>query len=199
MSLWDQILDWWRRPRPVPRLPPNPPTPTGGDAAGWLQLLWKLHNAEREKAGLRGMLQNAQLESSAMRYAALMASRGQMSHSVDGTSVGGRIAATGYSWQRAGENIAAGQRSPEAVTAAWMGSPGHRQNILGPYPDVGFGYARTGNGALYWCADFASPVGSRLLDRSVVVAGFDAEFVWEPPGLYGPGNWDSTGRERIGL
>jgi uncharacterized protein YkwD len=196
MSLWDQILDWWRRPKPPPTPPPTPP---GNGNDSWLTLLLTLHNHERARAGLRPYNVNDKLQATATRYAALMASRGQMSHSVDGTSVGGRIAAAGYSWQRAGENIAAGQSSPEAVTAAWMGSPGHRQNILGPYPDVGFGYARTGNGALYWCADFASPLGGQLLDRAVIVAGFDQEFVWEPPGLYGPGNWDSTGQERIGL
>jgi uncharacterized protein YkwD len=190
MSFWDELLDWLRRPRPAPTPPPKPPVPTGGDSANWLQLLWKLHNAEREKVGLRGMLQNAQLESSAMRYAALMASRGQMSHSVDGTSVGGRIAATGYSWQRAGENIAAGQPSPAAVVRDWMNSPGHKQNILGPYPDVGFGYARGLTGDVYWCADFASPMGGRLLDQAIIVEGFGQEAVWEPPGLYGPGNWD---------
>jgi uncharacterized protein YkwD len=184
MSLWDQILDWWRRPRttPTPAPSPNPPPPTGEQSA-WLTTLLALHNQERTRAGLRPYAAHEKLQACATRYAALMAARGQMSHSADGTSVGGRIGAAGYSWQRAGENIAAGQSSPEQVTQAWMGSPGHRQNILGPYPDVGFGFARGLTGAVYWCADFASPTGGRLLEQALVVEGFDREMVWEPPGL----------------
>ncbi len=41
----------------------------------------------------------------------------------------------------AGENIAAGQRSPEEVMYEWMNSPGHRTNILSPfYTHIGVGY-----------------------------------------------------------
>ena len=40
-----------------------------------------------------------------------------------------------------GENIAAGQTSPEAVMECWMNSPGHRKNILDPhYKELGVGY-----------------------------------------------------------
>ena len=41
----------------------------------------------------------------------------------------------------AGENIAAGQKSPEAVMDDWMHSEGHRQNILSDkYRHIGVGY-----------------------------------------------------------
>jgi uncharacterized protein YkwD len=69
-----------------------------------------------------------------------------------------------------------------AVVRDWMNSPGHKQNILGPYPDIGFGYARGLTGNVYWCADFASPMGGRLLDQAIIVEGFGQESVWEPPG-----------------
>lgn len=40
-----------------------------------------------------------------------------------------------------GENIAAGQRSPEEVVIAWMNSKGHRENILNPkFKEMGLGY-----------------------------------------------------------
>lgn len=40
-----------------------------------------------------------------------------------------------------GENIAAGQSTPEAVVAAWMNSEGHRKNILSDtYTHLGVGY-----------------------------------------------------------
>lgn len=39
-----------------------------------------------------------------------------------------------------GENIAAGQDSPEAVVESWMNSPGHRDNMLNPqYREIGIG------------------------------------------------------------
>ena len=41
-----------------------------------------------------------------------------------------------------GENIAAGYKSPEVVVNAWMGSEGHRENIMNPaYRKIGVGYA----------------------------------------------------------
>jgi uncharacterized protein YkwD len=42
----------------------------------------------------------------------------------------------------AGENIAFGTGSfatPRAIFRAWIGSPGHRRNILGRYDDIGIG------------------------------------------------------------
>jgi uncharacterized protein YkwD len=220
MSFWNQILDWWRGPRrpqprpttptqPRPTTPPLKPPPTTGKPippqsgpAAWLTLLLTLHNHERTRAGLRPYNRHDKLEACAMRYATILAAYGRMdssAHSVDGTSVGGRIAAQGYSWQRAGENVAAGQPTPEAVTQAWMTSPGHRQNILGPFPEVGFGFARATNGAIYWCTVFAQAMGARLLDQALIVQGFGEEVIWEPPGLDARTQGDLYGEERIDL
>ena len=40
------------------------------------------------------------------------------------------IRSFGLSYRSAGENIAYGQRTPQAVVNAWMNSSGHRANIL---------------------------------------------------------------------
>lgn len=54
----------------------------------------------------------------------------------------------------AGENIAWGQSSPEAVMNAWMNSEGHRKNILSSkYSSIGVGCYRSG-GKLYWVQIF---------------------------------------------
>lgn len=54
----------------------------------------------------------------------------------------------------AGENIAWGQSSPEAVMNAWMNSDGHRKNILSSmYTTIGVGCYRSG-GRLYWVQIF---------------------------------------------
>ncbi|MCA1734131.1 MAG: CAP domain-containing protein, partial [Acidobacteria bacterium] len=38
----------------------------------------------------------------------------------------------GYDFREAGENLAAGFASAKLVVAAWMRSPGHRDNLLSP-------------------------------------------------------------------
>lgn len=52
----------------------------------------------------------------------------------------------------AGENIAAGQSTPEAVMESWMNSTGHRGNILSPdFTHIGVGYVRSDTGyGCYW-------------------------------------------------
>ena len=58
----------------------------------------------------------------------------------------------GISYRSAGENIAKGQRTPQAVVNAWMNSAGHRANILNAsYKKIGVGYVASGN---YWTQMF---------------------------------------------
>ena len=57
----------------------------------------------------------------------------------------------------AGENIAAGQRSPAAVVNSWMNSSGHRRNILFPdHTTIGIGCNITDTGYIYWVQLFNS-------------------------------------------
>lgn len=52
----------------------------------------------------------------------------------------------GISYKSAAENIAKGQRTPQAVVNAWMNSSGHRANILNAsYTKIGVGYVQSGN------------------------------------------------------
>jgi uncharacterized YkwD family protein len=51
----------------------------------------------------------------------------------------------GISYRTAGENIAKGQRSAQAVVDAWMNSEGHRANILNPsFTQIGVGFTSNG-------------------------------------------------------
>ena len=60
----------------------------------------------------------------------------------------------GITYRTAGENIAKGYASPQAVVNAWMNSPGHRANILNAsYTRIGVGYVASGN---YWTQMFIS-------------------------------------------
>ncbi len=58
----------------------------------------------------------------------------------------------GISYRTAGENIAYGYSTPQAVVNAWMNSSGHRANILNSsYTQIGVGYVAQGS---YWTQMF---------------------------------------------
>lgn len=58
----------------------------------------------------------------------------------------------GISYRSAGENIAKGYSTPQAVVNGWMNSSGHRANILNAsYTRIGVGYVASGN---YWTQMF---------------------------------------------
>jgi len=60
----------------------------------------------------------------------------------------------GISYRSAGENIAKGYATPEAVVNGWMNSSGHRANILNSsFTHIGVGYVSGGN---YWTQMFIS-------------------------------------------
>lgn len=60
----------------------------------------------------------------------------------------------GISYKSAGENIAKGYTTPQAVVNGWMNSSGHRANILNAnYTHIGVGYVSSGN---YWTQMFIS-------------------------------------------
>lgn len=62
-------------------------------------------------------------------------------------------------WNACGENIAAGQATPEDVMKSWLGSSGHKANILSPeYTKMGLGYSvglSNGQYRGYWAQEFA--------------------------------------------
>ena len=58
----------------------------------------------------------------------------------------------GISFRTAGENIAKGYTTPQAVVNDWMNSSGHRANILNAgFTQIGVGYVANGN---YWTQMF---------------------------------------------
>jgi hypothetical protein len=56
------------------------------------------------------------------------------------------LTAEGYSWNRTGENIAAGYTTAEATHVGWWNSTGHRVNFTGVnFREIGSGYAFRGS------------------------------------------------------
>lgn len=95
----------------------------------------------------------------ALAHSRDMATRNYFSHETpEGQRLGERMALAGYRFTSAGENIAAGYPTPDAVVAAWLASPGHCANLMsGSYKVVGIGFD-TGSGRYgsYWTQDFAT-------------------------------------------
>jgi uncharacterized protein YkwD len=134
----------------------------GGGAAVITSSIVDLTNVERSRAGLSPLRAEERLMKAAQLQAEQMASLGRMDHVLrDGPypSPQDRLAAAGYRWRAFAENIAYGQRGPEDVTGSWMGSSGHRANMLnGAYTELGTGYAVDNRGRPYFVQVFGKPM-----------------------------------------
>lgn len=130
------------------------PTPTATPGSSWAEQVVSLVNAERTSQGLAPLSQVSELMQSAALHSQDMATHDFMSHTgSDGSDPGDRMRRAGYDWYTYGENVAAGYGSPASVVAGWMGSSGHRANILdSDFRDVGAGYAYSSTSTYghYW-------------------------------------------------
>ena len=115
----------------------------------------RLVNQRRAEHGLKLLTQDWQLSRVARYKSQDMKNLGYFSHtSPTYGSPFQMMKNFGISYRTAGENIAKGYASPEAVVNAWMNSPGHRANILNStYTHIGVGYVPSGN---YWTQMFIS-------------------------------------------
>lgn len=116
-------------------------TETSGDA------LLSLTNQERSNNGAGALAINAKLSAAAQAKANDMAARNYWSHNTpDGNTPWTFIANAGYSYSRAGENLAYGFATSKDTITGWMNSPSHRENLLNTnYTEVGFGYTNAAN------------------------------------------------------
>jgi uncharacterized protein YkwD len=108
------------------------------------------HNSLHRAAGLKGQK---------------VASCGQFSHTPCGSDLTGPLKASGYRYASFGENLfvgVLGSVSARDVVAAWLQSPGHRENILRPYfRDVGAAAVHAqgligSNAEVVWVTTFGS-------------------------------------------
>jgi uncharacterized protein YkwD len=105
---------------------------------------------------------NAALRDAALAHSTDMARQRYFGHQgKDGRVVADRALQAGYHWRRIGENIAAGQESPEEVVAGWLSSPGHCANIMdGRFTEMGAAYAINSareTPRVYWTQVFGTP------------------------------------------
>jgi len=97
-------------------------------------------NAERQKNNLPPVACDAALSAIAEDYAVDMSRRNYFSHtSPEGKQPSDRVAGAGITSRCVAENIGFGDDDPATLVRRWMGSPGHRRNILGDFTKVGIG------------------------------------------------------------
>lgn len=145
-------------------------SPVAADRADWEQEVLRLTNLARAKArkcgkkkfpAVAGVRPNNTLARAARKHSADMGKKGYFSHtSRSGATMVERTTREGYTYSWLGENIAAGQRTPKEVVNAWLGSPGHCENVMnGHFTELGVGYAYTSKGKYhhYWTQDFGRP------------------------------------------
>ena len=116
-------------------------TSLDGDA----QTIMTRTNTHRTAARVATLRADPRLQKSAVAKAADMATREYFSHRTpDGRGPESFIAAAGYPYSVAGENLAMGFSDPDTVMRAWQASPSHARNLVDPdYADMGIGI-RTG-------------------------------------------------------
>lgn len=130
---------------------------TGGMSTGTssaAQAVLSQVNAARAQNGLRALTLDANMNRAAAVRAAELAQ--SFSHTRPNGSRGmTALNEAGVSYRTAGENIASGQQTAQAVVSAWMNSSGHRANILSAsFGRMGVGQATIG-GRTYWVQLFA--------------------------------------------
>ena len=121
------------------------------------EMVLALVNEARKENGLNELILNDALNQAAFLHSEDMLTNDYFSHEgLNGSRFWERTEAVGYTGSPRGENIAAGQRTPEIVHNAWMESDGHRANILNAnITEMGLGRSSSGN---YWTQIFG--VGS---------------------------------------
>ncbi|MGQ9715234.1 MAG: CAP domain-containing protein [Anaerolineae bacterium] len=114
-----------------------------GDPAAFAQRVLELTNQARREAGLPPLKLNETLQAVALAHAQDMAAHDFVGHvGSDGSTLAQRLRNAGFTgWLMASENVAAGFSTPEGVVAAWLASPGHRNNLLNPsLREIGVAY-----------------------------------------------------------
>ena len=126
---------------------PDKEQTTGGVISAYEAEVIRLVNEIRRQNGLGELTASAELSHVARLKSQDMHDKGYFDHtSPTYGSAFDMLRSFGISYRTAGENIAYGYSTPQAVVDAWMNSSGHRANILNAsYTQIGVGRVQDGN------------------------------------------------------
>ena len=132
---------------------PGTETPEVSTQAAYENKVLELVNVERAKYGLSPLEMDESVRNVARIKSSDMRQNNYFDHnSPTYGSPFDMLKQFGINYKSAGENIAQGYQTPEAVVQGWMNSPGHRANILNEsFTHIGIGYDAQGH---YWTQMF---------------------------------------------
>lgn len=130
------------------------PTPAPVNAEAMASEVIRLTNIERAKAGRSALIYNPSLQRGAMMRAKEISIK--FSHERPNGESFTTILNECGAGHISGENIAAGQKSPELAVKAWMNSQGHKLTMLDKENlYIGVGFYQDNDGRYYWVQNFA--------------------------------------------
>jgi Cysteine-rich secretory protein family len=127
--------------------------------------LFESLNRERAARSLPALQWDESLFKAARHHALRMLNLNRLEHQLPGEpDLTARLTEVGARFSAIAENIAVGP-NPSTIHAGWMGSPGHRKNILSPdLTAVGIAAVR-GTGGLFAVQDFSQPVANLTVEQ----------------------------------
>jgi uncharacterized protein YkwD len=160
----------WQR-LPIPPRWPQDVAPSNEQVAGMEQRLLALVNEVRASGvtcpggrvmpAAPALTRNPALDAAARGQSAWQARTGIMSHTgAGGSTVGERIAASGYPWSAVAEVVSAGYPLPEDTLGQWLRSAGHCTALMDPgltQTGIGYAYSETSTYRHFWTQDLARP------------------------------------------
>jgi len=155
-------------PPPGDTPPPDDPPPADDPQMSAAELAFAMEvldlvNQERTDQGLGTLTWDDDLTTVAYLHSVDMDVRdfwdnGYPHVDPDGNGLVDRLDAAGITYSLAGENIAIGYTTPEAVMDGWMNSPGHKANILNAgFTQLGIGLHVGDWPHNYWTQVFLKP------------------------------------------
>jgi uncharacterized protein YkwD len=114
-------------------------------------------NEYRAGQGLRALVRHPGLDALAREHAADMRRSGRMSHA--GFAKRGWVAERDLGLPRVAENVMWGKGAheaglPDRIVQGWIGSRGHRRNLLAKHEYIGVGVVRGGDGS-FWATQLS--------------------------------------------
>ncbi|MDP2815761.1 MAG: CAP domain-containing protein, partial [Rectinemataceae bacterium] len=151
---------------PLLESPQNPAAVSSAEVA-------LLTNKERSEKDIPVLQRNSLLDQAAQMKAQDMAANGYYAHvSPDGLTPMHWVGKAGYKYLIIGENLVVNRTDAEQVVDAFMGSPGHRANILRTdFTEIGIGVANgvyKGKDATFTVQIFAAPYPQKEVPKVAV-------------------------------
>lgn len=126
------------------------------------QAVVDLTNQARAEVGLTPLLVNDQLQRAAQIHAENVARMNRLAHELPESAtptLADRARVVGYSYSMLAENLAFNYASPARAVDGWLGSAGHRLNLLNPdLTEIGVAIARNSLGQAYYIQVIGRPM-----------------------------------------